>query len=463
MNVMAAFFARIFGGNGLVARAMRSSALTVLGFGGSQGLRLLSNLILTRLLFPEAFGMMALISVFLMGLNMFSDVGVTPAIMQSKRGDERDFLDTAWTIQVLRGVGLWMAACAVSWPVAQFYGEAELAVMLPVCALTLIITGFNPTRLDQANRHLRLGRVTLLDFVSQAVGIAVAVILAWVMQSVWALIISGIVGALVQLLIYNLFLPGESNKFRWDKAAAGELINFGKWIFLSTVAGFIITQSDKLLIGKYLPLDQFGVYNIGFFLASFPLLMGGVLVRRILIPLYREWPPNASRDNFLRLRKMRFAVSGVLLGLVAILAIGGVWIVEIMYDPRYAMAGAVTVIIACMQIPLIIGLTYDQAALAAGDSRRFFVLAASKAVLMVVFLIIGLEAAGLFGALISQGVAMLCAYPVVVWLSRASNGGTGAWDAPHDAVLALAGGVVCAVAFWVNWAAISDLIAISNG
>ena len=70
-------------GQGLASKALRGSALTVLGFGGGQFLRLLSNLVLTRILFPEAFGLMALVYVFLQGLNNFSDVGVTPAIMRS--------------------------------------------------------------------------------------------------------------------------------------------------------------------------------------------------------------------------------------------------------------------------------------------------------------------------------------------------------------------------------------------
>ena len=451
--------ARVFGGESLLARAMRSAGLTVFGFATSQVLRLLSNLILTRLLFPEAFGMMALITVFLMGLNMFSDVGVTPAIMSSRRGDDEDFLNTAWTIQVIRGLSLFVVACAIALPVSWIYGEPDLAVMLPVSATTLIITGFNPTRLDQANRHLRLGRVTVLDIFNQIVGIVAAVVLAWAWQSVWALVISGVIGAVVQLIAYNLFLPGTPNRFRWEKPAAHELINFGKWIFLSTVAGFVISQADKLLIGKYLPLDQFGVYNIGYFLASFPYLMGGVLVRRILIPIYREWPPAESAENFARLRKMRFAVSGVLLALLSVLALGGVWIVELLYDPRYAMAGAVAVVLACMQIPQIIALTYDQAALAAGDSKRFFVLAASKAAMMVICLLIGLEAAGLMGALIGQGAAMVIVYPVVIWLSRS----TGAWDRVHDLGLALAGLGLIALAVWINGEAIAGLAATALG
>ncbi|WP_341199011.1 oligosaccharide flippase family protein [Lentibacter algarum] len=150
--------ARLLTGEALVARILRGAGLTVFGFGWSQAMRLLSNLVLTRLLFPEAFGLMALITVFLMGLNMFSDVGVAPAILQSKRGDERDFLDTAWTIQVARGVLLWLTACALAWPISLFYGVPDLLYMLPVAALTLVIAGFNPTRYHEANRHLRMGR-----------------------------------------------------------------------------------------------------------------------------------------------------------------------------------------------------------------------------------------------------------------------------------------------------------------
>ena len=448
---------RFFSGDSVLARAMRSAGFTVFGFGFSQVLRLGSNLILTRLLFPEAFGMMALITVFIMGLNQFSDVGVAPSIMQSKRGDDEAFLDTAWTIQVIRGIGLFFVACAIAWPLSVLYEEPDLAMMLPVSALTLILTGLIPTRSDTAQRHLRVGRLTLLDLFNQIAGIVAAVLLAWWWQSVWALVISGVIGAAVQLVVYNLFLPGAPNRFRWEKEAAEELINFGKWIFLSTVAGFLLNQADKLVLGKYLPLDQFGVYNIGFFLASFPLLMGGVLVRRILIPIYREWPPRESEENFRKLRKMRFAVSGALLTLLAVLALGGVSIVGLLYDPRYQVAGAVTVMIACMQIPQIIALTYDQAALAAGDSKRFFVLAGSKAAMTVICLVIGLEVAGLFGALIGQGLAMLIVYPVVIWLSRS----TGAWDRLHDLSLAVAGLMLAALAFWINRDAISGLAALN--
>ncbi|MDO6730120.1 oligosaccharide flippase family protein [Marinovum sp. 2_MG-2023] len=445
--------ARKLSGGSLTARALRSGLFTVGGFGMTQLVRLGSNLILTRILFPEAFGLMALTMVFLQGLQMFSDVGVSPAIQQSKRGDDADFLDTAWTIQVVRGFGLWLAACAMAWPLAQVYDEPQLVMLLPLMSLTLIIQGFNPTKMETANRHLILGRVTLLEIATQLVGVFFAILLAYWLQSVFALVVSGIVSMAAQLWLNMKFLPGRGNQFRWEKPAVQELINFGKWIFLSTLVGFLFHQGDKIILGRYLPIDQFGVYNIGFFLASFPMLLGMVVTRKVLIPIYRETPPGAAAENFAKLRRMRVMVTSGLMVLQAIFAASGVWLVGVMYDDRYAMAGPVAVVIAIAQLPLIVALTYDQTAVAAGDSRRFFGLQSARAAFMIIGLLAGVHFGGLFGAIAGQGVAMIAVYPVVVRLARKMK----AWDPMHDLVFAVVGGLIALLAWMINGAAIMTL------
>lgn len=103
-----------------MSRVLRGGSWMVIGYGGNQALRLAANLILTRLLFPEAFGLMTLVNVILVGLQMFSDFGLVPAISQNPRGDDPDFLDTAWTIQVIRGGGLWLMTCLLAWPRRNF-------------------------------------------------------------------------------------------------------------------------------------------------------------------------------------------------------------------------------------------------------------------------------------------------------------------------------------------------------
>ena len=446
-------------GDGLVARVMRSSAWTALGYGASQSMRLLSNLILTRLLFPEAFGLMALVSVFIVGLTMFSDMGTHPAILQHKRGDDPAFLDTAFTIQVVRGAVLWLASAAIAYPAALFYGQPELMYLLPVAGFSLFLQGLEPTKVDSAARHLRLGQLTALDLISQAVGIVSMVLLAWATQSVWALVAGWIVSAGTRLVLVTLMLPGPKSRIRWETAAARDLLQFGFWLFLSTACGFLVAQGDKAILGKYLTLEQLGLYNIGFFLASFPMLLGQTIGGRILIPLYRERPPAASAENFAKIRRMRFALTASVFVLLAVMAFAGEAIVDLMYDPRYSAAGAILVLIAVIQIPSVIGMTYDQSALAAGDSRNYFMLTAARAVFLVTGLIVGAEWMGLVGALIGQALAALAVYPMLIWLARRH----GAWDALHDMVFVVLGTGIAILAIVLDSVAIGELLTLFGG
>ena len=445
-----------FQGNRLLARVLRSSSWLVIGYGTSQLMRLISNLILARLLFPEAFGLMALVSVVTVGLMMFSDVGIGPAIAQNKRGDDPEFLNTAWTIQVIRGFLLWGGACLLAWPMAQFYGAPELVLYLPIAGISLALAGFNPTRIETAHRHLIVGRLTALDLLSQFIGIASMILLAWITQSVIALVIGGVIGAAAKLALTHFYLPGEANRFRWEKPAAKELMSFGKWIFLSTAFWFVSSQGDKAILGKFLSLDILGIYNIGYFLASFPLLLGHAVNQRVMIPVYRETPPGASRENAAKLRKMRAVISAGIIGLLAVMALVGPALVELLYDDRYVLAGGIVVVISCALIPQVIGMTYDQAALAAGDSRRFFVFSGSRAVVQVVFLLIGITQFGLLGALVGLGLSVLIVHPVAIWLARVHQ----AWDARHDLVAAGASAVLIIVSVWLHWDRVQGLAAL---
>lgn len=443
---MTTFILRAMSGNGLVERLARSIGWTAFGFLGMQALRLASNLILTRLLFPEAFGLMALVSVFMIGLAMFSDIGLGPSIMQNPRGDEPTFLNTAWTIQAIRGACLWLATCVLAGPVAAFYAEPQLAQLLPAAGLSLLIAGFNSTKLETANRHLVLGRVTALDIISQVAGLIVMIGLAWVMRSVWSLVIGIIVTAAVKLWLSHALLPGARNAFLMDRLAAGELVHFGKWIFLSTVLGFLIAQGDKIIFGKFLELGMFGVYNIGYFLASFPILLGSAVMTRVLIPLYRERPPAASQDNFAKISRARYGLSASILLLLACMALVGPTLVNLLYDPRFAAAGAVVVVVSCAHIPYVIGMTYEHAALAAGDSRNVFAVMALKSATQLGLLLAGLAWGGLAGGLAGQALALAMMHPALIRLARRHK----AWDPRHDIVFSLAGIAIGALALTVN-------------
>ena len=120
----------------LKGRALSATLVTIVGHFGGNGVRLASNLILTRLLLPEHFGIMALVNVALIGLHMFSDVGIGPNVIQHEHGEDRAFLHTAFTVQTARGVWLLIAGCLLAWPIAHFYEIPDLVWMIPIAATT---------------------------------------------------------------------------------------------------------------------------------------------------------------------------------------------------------------------------------------------------------------------------------------------------------------------------------------
>lgn len=447
-----------FSGEGLRSRVIRGTAISLAGTGGQQLLRLLSNLILTRLLFPEAFGLMALIQTFIVGLQMFSDIGVRPSIIQNKRGEDPDFLNTAWTVQIIRGVVLWLVSCALAWPLSVFYDEPQILGLMPVVGLSALIAGFSTTKTAVANRKFKLGRQTVIGLCTQALGIVVMIGLAWIWPSVWALVIGSLISGLAGVLAGHRFMEGIPNRLRWDSSAARDLLSFGRFIFVSTLAGFFINQGDKLFLGKFVSLGDLGVYNIAFFMAGFPGTLGGMIAARILFPLYREIRPSQNAGNRAKIRRARNLLTGSLVLMFGGLALIGVPLIDLLYDDRYAGAGSMLIIMALMQIPNALVMGNNQLLLAEGDSRRFSHLVVVRGIAYFLMLFLSFWLLGLLGVLLTKGLVIVLTYPMQQrFLARYK--GT---DIPRDALFALFGIGVAVLAVWINWTSVSEFCAASR-
>lgn len=436
------------------ARALRSSAITILAFGGGNVLRLLSNLVLTRLLFPEAFGLMAIVQVFLTGLQMFSDIGTGTAIIQNPRGDDPRFLNTIWTLQILRGFVLWLAACALAWPAAQLYDEPLLMQLLPAAGLTTVIAGFGTTKSATANRHLRLGRQVSVDLAIQTVGIVILVALAWWMRSVWALVIGSLLTTVLSTVLMHRLLPGPGNRLHWDPAAAREILRFGMYIFLSTAAGFLINQGDRAILGGVIPLGQLGVYSVGLFLGTFPVMLGHGLNAKVVQALYRMKPPGESAANRSHINHARRLLVAGTLALSIVLAYAGPWLVELLYDPRYHLAGPMIVLFSLAIVPLLALNGYDGALLSNGDSRRYFWLLATTAVVQTGLMVLAVSWLGVIGAILAPGLASLITYP----MKNAFVARYKANDVAGDLAFMALGFAGSGLAVWLHWAEIRPLL-----
>lgn len=355
-------------GASLKQRTIQSSVWTLVGYGFSQVLRLGSNLVLTRLLTPEAFGLMALVQTFLVGLQMFSDFGIFPNIVQSKRGEDPAFLNTAWTIQVIRGIGLWFVSCLIAIPIAQVYKEPSLVLLLPATGLSALIGGFSSTKLATANRRLALQRLTILDVSTYAISLVVMITAAWFYRSVWVLVIGGIVGSSLRVIASHVYLEGEKNSFYWDQEAVQEMRRFGRWIFLSTVFGFFAMQGDRLILGWLLDVRFLGIYTIALGLSSVVEQLVSHVNSKVLFPSYAELVRERPSSLYRVLRKARLVLILLSASSVVFLVFFGKWLIDVLYDDRYLEAGWMLRILAIGFLGRVLSSTYEDVLMARGQT-----------------------------------------------------------------------------------------------
>jgi len=365
------------------SRTTSATVWTVAGFGASQGLRLAGNLVLARLLIPEDFGTMALIAILMQGLVMFSDVGIGPSIIRSARGNDPDFLNTAWTIQAARGLALWICACALAIPFAGFYNEPKFEILVPVACLNVFILGFISTALFTENRALNLGRITSIEVVSQIAGLTVMVSWAFAAPTVWALIAGGIVSSTAKMLLSHLMFPSKRNCFRWDRSAVSELVKFGKWIFLSTALGFTSGQIDRIVLGKLVPLDLLGLYSIAFMWANAPYQLTLAWSSKVFFPLASKailTGVDTEKDRLMAYRKDLLLIAAPL---IAGLIIAMPKLIKLLYLPTFEEAGPVGSILAVGVWVGMLSSTYGAINMAGGKPHYISIAAGAKVVLFI--------------------------------------------------------------------------------
>ncbi|WPF89305.1 oligosaccharide flippase family protein [Cyanobacterium aponinum AL20118] len=379
--------------------AIKGTMWTLIGYGGSQVLRLGSNLILTRLLVPELFGLMALVNTFITGLNLFSDIGINPSIVRSERGEDPDFLNTAWTLQVIRGFGLWIGCWLIAFPVSQFYDEPKLIWLITIVGFNTILSGFNSTSLAVLNRKIEIGKLTLIEITTQITSLTVMIIWAFFQPTIWALVIGTLMSNIVKLS-WSHYISPIHHRFTWNQDCLKELVTFGRWIFISTAMTFLASQADRLILGKLVSIEMLGVYTIALTFADIPKQVAGKVSDKIIFPLISQnifLPRKQLKAKILDKRFYLLLISAIL---IAILFSFGDVLINILYDERYISASWMLPFLALGLWPLILSLTIDKILFALGNPKFVSLGNIVKFIYMIVLLPWMIKTYGILGGII---------------------------------------------------------------
>lgn len=401
----------------LRSRVLSAGAWSLASYAGSQVIRLGSSMVMTRLLMPEAYGLYTLVSTYMVGIVMFSDVGLGAYLFQSKRAHDQVFADSIWTLAVTRGVIVWCVGLALAWPMSHFYNQPVLLPMLAVGSLGLLLNTLQSTKLTLASRDLKQKELVVFGITNQVVAIAIQLALAWWFRSVWALVIGGLLSEMIRVMGSQFLFPGQRNHWCWDPALVKELRSFSTWVYLSSIMFFVGGQADRLILGKIMPMEFLGVYGIAMTFATLPLALvqqGSGLISPVVVQL-RHRNDSAIQQKLQEARGLLLRVGAILVALMCVTAPA---FYGFLYDRRYAGAATIAALLAVNIWSTVLQVSASSIPLAFGDSRSTAYMSASRMLGTVVGMLVGYRLGGVYGLVVGAAGGDIAMYVTSVIAAR---------------------------------------------
>jgi O-antigen/teichoic acid export membrane protein len=377
----------------------KQAMLIVLPFGVQQILRFATNIVLARLIAPELFGIMLLINTLRTGAELLSDIGIAQSVVRNPQGDQTEFLNTAWTLQLIRGIGLTAIMLVGAVILGLTYDYPHIGWVAAIASTNFLLTGLQSPGLFLLQRNQQLKRRAVYDIAYIVFHCALSLILAAIWPTIWTLVAALVIGTAFSTTLSYVLTTAPSPRLAWNKQYTREILTFGRWIFLSTALYFMSISADKFVISATLPLALVGVYGVSRTFSD----MAGLLVQHagsFLIFPKVAGQAHAREGLGRRIRPIRRQVlalgaMGIAAGMVASDAL-----IMLLYDTRYhAAAFMVPVLLAGVWFS-ILAIFAESSLLGLGRSAAGALGNGLKLAVMAVGLPIALIEGNLFAALL---------------------------------------------------------------
>ncbi len=437
------------------AHLVRAGGWVFASYAAQQVLRLVTSVALAWLLAPALLGTMLLINTLRTAGELLTDVGIGQSIVHNERGDQPDFYNTAWTIQIIRGFALFVLALIVTIPVANLYDDPQLRVLLPIVASIFVVSGFTSPAKFLLQKRVAVRALAIYSFTIAVTGSVIHIALAWWLRDIWALIWGLVLSTIITVALSFFLLDWRKHRLKLDRDAVRSILHFGKWIFLSSLIFFAAGNFDRLYLADMVPFAVLGVYGIARTLSETAVNLFTHLSSQLVFPKIAASKARgpALRDVIGSLRQA--TIWAIALALAAGVAVADTLILW-MYDDRYAqaavylpilMAGAWFGTLAAIAESVLMGIGKPRS-VAFGNAAKFL------CVLVTVPLV--LPAYGMTATVIVFATVEIVRYAVLGWqLDRERI-------AFHwQDILATIGFVTAALAFRVitGWLGLNDGLA----
>ena len=310
-----------------------------LSFGGlfEQLMRFGRNMLLSRILLPEAFGTMALVLSITQMFESLSEIGVKEAIIQNPNGDEARYLNGAWFFSLFRGLLLTGTGFIAAPIIARFYSSGEVVGLLRIALIGLTVRGAMSARAYVGLKHLNFKRWMFVENLGGGLGICVAVILSVIYKNTIGLVIGFLAETVFRVILSYILFP-FTPKWIFDKAYVSELLKYARRYFGMPIFTYLFLHADIFVIARIIGATELGSYALAASVARMPDLIMSKIATPLMVPAYSILQSNQSKisNSLKRIFSIMFLI-GLPIGVMCL--INGPDIIKVLFTEKNRIAG----------------------------------------------------------------------------------------------------------------------------
>jgi lipopolysaccharide exporter len=395
---------------------------TTLTFALQAVIRLVSSLVLTRVLLPEAYGIITMLVSILYVIGNIVDTNVTLFIVRDKNAEQPRYLNTAWTIRLIRST----LSCAVLFACApliatKIYDLPNLILPLRVFSLWFLIDGFETMAFPLAIRRKQARLQMYSELAGSVLSATFSIIYCYRYHTFWGIAFAMLLSRLFMTVLSYQFYRELRPRLFIDRAAAREILVYSKFTVPSSLLTLSLNQFDKVVFLRLFDLRLLGLYGLAGNIAGSIETLISKISQAVLYPRcahnYRENPDTATKRYYTENTKLFVSI----LALPAAISGAAHLIITVLYDPRYSEAGSVVQALAIRAVLLSFASPAEDLLISAGQFHVILVGNVLRAVWIVLGSLIGYYFWGFLGFVYGLSLSGLPPLAYYLWLQKSKG------------------------------------------
>jgi lipopolysaccharide exporter len=395
---------------------------TTFTFGLQVIIRLISSLVLTRVLLPEAYGTITIVVSVLYIINNIFDTNVLLFIVRDKNAEQPRYLNTAWTLRFGRSL-LSSALLFVCAPLiaTKVYGLPDVTLPLRVFSLWFLIDGFESMSFALAIRRKQARLQMYSELAASVLSTTFSIVYCYRYHTFWGIAFGMLLSRLLMAVLSHQFYRELRPRFFIDLAAAREILVYSKFTIPSSFLTLSLTQFDKVVFLRLFDLRLLGIYGLAGNIAGSIEALITKISQAVLYPRcahnFRENPDTAANRYYTENARLFVGI----LALPAAVAGAAHLIISVLYDSRYSEAGSILQAFAIRAALLSFASPAEDLLISAGQFHVILVGNVLRATWIVLGSLVGYHFFGFLGFIYGLSLSGLPPLAYYLWLQKSKG------------------------------------------